>query len=124
VSIPIGPYTVGEIPAPIVVTFKDSTGAALDLSAAGWVGRWIYREHKAGTSGEFSATDPAAVTQTANVDHGGGLTKGQVTYPWVVGDFAAGGDYEGEMWIGNGTNRFASGRFAWTTQPAIAVPAI
>jgi hypothetical protein len=123
-NIPIGPYTAGEIPPPIVVTFKDSSGAALDLSAAQWVGKWVSRRHKPGASGEFASDDPAAVTVDAAVNHGTGATKGQVTYTWVAADFATDGNYEGQMWVGNGTNRYASERFTWSTRSAIAVPNI
>jgi hypothetical protein len=122
--IPIGPYTVGEIPAPIVVTFRDSLSAALDLSNGAWVGRWIYRQHAPGASGDFQLLEPAAITQLASVDHGTGATKGQVTYIWVAADLSIAGNFEGEMWIGNGINRYASERFTWTVRPAISVPSI
>jgi hypothetical protein len=122
--IAIGPYTVGEVPAPIVVTFRNADGTAMDLSNVAWVARWIYRRHKTGTDGDFNINDPAAITQNATVDHGVGATKGQCTYVWVAADFLTEGDYEGELWIGNSANRFASERFTWTTRPAILVPLI
>lgn len=122
--IAIGPYTVGEIPTPITVTFKNADGTAMDLSNVAWVARWVARRHKGGTSGDFTATDPSSTIANATVDHGTGATKGQVTYVWVGADFITDGDYEGEMWIGNGTNRYASERFRWTTRLAISVPSI
>lgn len=122
--IEIGPYTVGEIPAPIVVTFRNSDGTAMDLSNVAWTARWVYRRHKAGTQGNFTTNDPTLVNNAAAVDHGVGATKGQVTYVWVAADFTNDGDFEGEMWIGNLVNRFASERFTWTTRQAISVPAI
>lgn len=120
-AVTIGPYRQGEIPPPIVVTFKDSLGNPIDLSA--YAARWIYQRHAATGWPDFVATDPAALTNAAVV-----LTqttnKGQVQYSWAPADFATAGYYEGEMWAGNGTNRYASIRFMWVVAGAIAVPSI
>jgi len=120
-AVTIGPYRAGEIPPPLVVTFKDSSGAAIDLS--GYVARWIVQRHAVSGWPDFNSADPAQLTNTANV-----LTqstnKGQVQYTWVVADFTTAGFYEGEMWVGNGGNRFASIRYMWQTVTAIAIPAI
>jgi hypothetical protein len=117
----IGPYRQGEIPPPLIVTFKDSNSLAIDLT--GYVARWIYQRHAVTGWPDFLSTDPAAVTQTATVLNQT-TNKGQVQYTWVVGDFATAGYYEAEMWAGNGANRYASLRFMWITTTAIAVPSI
>jgi hypothetical protein len=106
----IGPFTAGEIPPPLVVTFKDSAGNPIDFSANGpWVGKFVYRSY----GGAF-------VTRTTTVPT---LNTGAVTYPWVAADMVTPGDFEGECWVGNGTNRYDSEPLSWQTRPAVAVPA-
>jgi hypothetical protein len=117
----IGPYRAGEIPPAIVVTFKDALGNALDLT--GYACRWIYRQHTASGWPDFTPSDAAAVTQTATLLNQV-TNKGQVQYAWVAADFVLPGNFEGEMWVGNGTNRLASVRYLWQTYTAIAVPSI
>lgn len=116
----IGPYRQGEIPPPIVVTFKDALAAPVNIS--GYAVRWIYRQHLASGWPDYVATDPASVTQ-AGILVGGG-SGGQAQYTWVAADFAVAGYFEGEMWIGNGANRYASIRYMWVVNAAIAVPVI
>jgi len=109
-TITLGPYTAGEIPPPIVVTFKDSSGTAIDFSAAGpWAARFVYRSY----GGAF-------ITRTCTAPS---ASNGAVTYTWVASDMVTAGDYEGEMWVGNGTNRYDSEPLAWQVRPAVAVPA-
>lgn len=122
-AITIGPYRKGEIPPPIVVTYKDYLGNALDLSVGTWVARWIYRQHTLSGWPDFTTADPAVVTQTATVLNQS-TNKGQVQYTWVAADFTIAGFFEGEMWVGNGTNRYASVRYLWQTYDAISVPSI
>lgn len=120
-AVTIGPYRQGEIPAPIVVTFKDSSGAAIDLT--GYSAKWIYQRHTMSGWPDFTASDPAVVTQTATVLNQT-TNKGQVSYTFVAADFTTAGYYEGEMWVGNGANRFASIHYIWQTFTAISVPSI
>lgn len=121
-AVTIGPYREGEIPPPVVVTFKDANVAAIDLT--GYSARWIYRRHASSGNQTYAATDPAAVTQTATVNADQVGHKGQVTYLWVSADFVTPGDYEGEMWVGNLTNRMSSIRYVWRVNAALAVPSI
>lgn len=111
----IGPYTQGEIPADLVVTFKDAAGNPLDFSTDGpWTAKWEYRSY----GGETVSAD-ASVSVA-----GSGSTEGQVTYVWQDGDLTA-GDFEAEMWVGNGNDqRLASVKFIYTVRPALAVPLI
>lgn len=108
----IGPYTAGELPLPIVVTFKDSAGNPIDFSTGGpYTAKWIYRPY-GGVAVTRSAAAPAA-------------NDGKVTYTWVLADFATAGDMEAEMWVGNAsTRRWDSVRFVYQIKPAIAIPVI
>ena len=92
---------------------------AIDLT--GYTVRWIYRQHTNAGWPDFTSSDPAAVVQTGSLLNG---PLGQAQYAWVVGDFAALGYFEGEMWAGNGTNRYSSVRYQWQTYDAISVPSI
>ena len=106
----IGPFTAGEIPPPLVVTFKNSAGTAIDFSSGGpWAARFVYRLY----GGVF-------VTRTCSAPSS---STGAVTYTWVAGDFTTPGDVEAEMWVGNGTNRYDSVPLQYQILPAVAVPA-
>lgn len=115
----IGPYRKGEIPPPIVVSFKDYLGNVIDLT--GYAVHWIYRQHTSAGWPDFTTGDPAFVDRTGSLLSG---PLGQTQYAWVAADFTTPGYYEGEMWAGNGTNRYSSVRYQWQTYDAISVPAI
>lgn len=88
----IGPYVMGEKPAPLTYQFLDSTGAAINLT--GYTAKFSYQEH------DGSATVAAAtVSDPAN---------GKVQYTFTGSEFATAGRYRAQFWAGNGTNRFAS----------------
>lgn len=106
----IGPYHVGEIPPPLLVTFKDQTATTpLDFTQNGpWTAKIAYRSY-GGVWVVKACSVPSA-------------NDGNVTYAWVAADFAASGDFEGEVWVGNGgAARYDSIRLAWQVLPA-AVP--
>lgn len=107
----IGPYTAGEIPAPLEIDYKTAALAAIDFATGGpWSARLTYRIYGG-----------AWVTRTCTAPS---LSTGAVTYIWVAADFATAGDYAGAMWVGNaGGNRYASIPLAWQVLPAI-VPAL
>ncbi len=107
----IGPYRQGEIPPPLIVTFRDEIGTVIDLS--GYAGRF-----------EVERPDGTLAAPTATILPQSGSSRGQWEYAWVDGDLALRGDYRGEAWVGNGTNRYASVRLVWSVDAAIAVPAI
>lgn len=94
-SVSIGPYVVGEKPAPLLYRFTDENGVALDLS--GYVARFTWRERYAART--TATTANAAVTSAAN---------GEVTYTWSGTEFASAGSYLAELWVGNNVQRFAS----------------
>lgn len=106
----IGPFTVGEKPAPLEYTFQDSSGSAIDLT--GYAARFTYRE-------EY---DAAGTTVNAIVT---AAPAGQVTYTWAGTEFPTPGQYFAQVWAGNGANRYASPRIRFTARSAVgAVPAI
>jgi len=108
----LGTYTEGSIPPPLVITFKDENGAALDLSLFE-AGKFEMRRF-----GQ-TAVEKNAVISTAT----SGPTKGQGTYTWVAADMVP-GTYTAEMWaIDTTTNRFVSRKLRWFVQPAVKVPA-
>jgi hypothetical protein len=104
------PFVVGEKPAPLVYTFKDSTGAVINLT--GYNAKFSVRE----LYGVAGALFNAAVT---------GPTAGEATYTWVGGEYPTPGHYLAEMWVGNGTQRFCSERIEFDVRaPVGSVPSI
>lgn len=97
------PFTVGEVPPPIVYEFQDGNGDPINL--AGFEVAFHYR-----------VGGLVPVTRVAVLDTDG--TNGQVRYNWVVEDLVA-GEAQGEFWVGNGTNRYASDVISWRTRPAV-----
>lgn len=88
-------YTVGEIPAPVLYTFLDSSGTAINLT--GFSVKFQYQ--------------PITENGSTVVIREGNLVSplaGQVEYLWVADDFATEGRYRGQFWVGNLTNRYAS----------------
>lgn len=91
-SVTIGPYVIGEKPSPLTYQFQDSTGTAINIT--GFTAKFSYQEH-----------DGAAVTANATITDG---PNGKATYTFTGAEFATAGRYRAEMWVGNGTNRYAS----------------
>lgn len=106
--IDLGPYTAGEIPPPFAYTFTDSDGAAIDLT--GYEARFVWARN-----------DGDPTTRTAAVT---GAATGEATHTWIEADLADGGSYRAEMWVGDGTNRFASPPIVYFVRDAVDVPAI
>lgn len=110
-EITIGPFVVGERPAPLVYQFQDANGAPLNLSA-GYTAKFTYREVNATSSTEAAATMADA-------------PNGKVQYVWTGIEFPTPGKYVAEFWTGNGTNRFASSLIVFRVRKPVGnVPAI
>jgi len=91
-NIEIGPYVVGERPAPLVYQFLDSAGTAINLT--GFTAKFNYQER-----------DGAAVTANATISD---AVNGKAQYTFTGAEFSTAGRYRAEMWVGNLTNRYAS----------------
>lgn len=90
----IGPFVVGEIPAPLYYDFQDSNG--LDLDLTGYTIKYMFREYM------------SSVAVTKNASLVGGVPKGRVQYVWDGTELVGPGHYLSEFWAGNGVQRFAS----------------
>lgn len=108
-SLSIGPYVVGERPAPLEYQFLDAAGAPLDLT--GYTAQFhVQPRGGPATSVPAVISDPAA---------------GKVTHTWSGTEFTTSGTWWAEFWVGNGTNRFCSLRLeAVVRAPVGDVPAI
>jgi hypothetical protein len=93
-SVSIGPYVVGEKPVPLVYTFLDSNGNAMDLT---------------GYAAKFSIHESlGAVSASLNASVNAPPTAGAVQYTWIGTEFPTPGHYRARFWVGNSTQRFAS----------------
>lgn len=111
----LGPYSQFEAPAPLVVTFQTSAGVDMDIGGYDAVATWKLR-------GE---TTVSTITCSIVGDGSGG----EVSVPWGTADpspFDETGTVEMDVWVGDGTVRYASERFRWrvravipTTAPAV-----
>jgi hypothetical protein len=103
---------IGEKPAPLVYQFQDGAGAPLVIT--GYQAKVNIKEHDAAAPSISGGA--AVVTNGAN---------GEVTYTWAGTEFPTPGQYEIEIWVGNGAQRFCSViiqvpvRFARGPVPAI-----
>ncbi len=106
----IGPYTVGESPITLEITFKDSLGVVINLT--GYTAKFAIT--KADGSGDVMAAGTATIT-----DEAGGKTD----YDWDNADIAK-GHFRAQMWVNNASTNvtLASDLFeyfvrAGTTKP-------
>lgn len=108
-KVDIGPYVVGEKPAPFEYTFLDAAGAVINLT--GYTAKFQYQR-----------TDGAATSASATVT---APTQGKVTYTWTGPEFATPGNWWAEFVVGNGTNRYISLRLEYTVRAGVgATPSV
>lgn len=105
-TLAIGPYTVGEKPAPLEYQFLKSDGTPEDLT--GWSARFVYRR-----------SDGIATTVNATVTDG---PAGRVTYTWTGDELSTAGTWWCEFWVGNTSNRYASKRLEATVRVPVGGP--
>ncbi len=108
-KVTIGPFVAGEKPSPLVYTFLDDGGAAINLT--GFTAKLNVRE-RWGLAVQYNAT----VSQPE---------AGKVTYTWTGAEFPTAGRYTAEIWAGNGTLRYDSILIEFTVRaPVGPVPSI
>lgn len=104
-KISLGAFAAGEIPGPLVHTFKDKNDVEINID--GWIVLGFFVE---GPEGLMTMSNPQ-ITDGPN---------GEVTYIWQAADMQAAGEYSGLLWIQNTvsdpTLRLASYRFVWTVE--------
>lgn len=108
----LGEFVAGERPmASLQNTYLDSTGTPIDIS--GMQVRFTYWERwtRIPTTRSGSVLDGPA---------------GKAVYAWDGTEFSYPGQWEAELWIGNGVYRLAADRFQWTVRVAVGntVPSI
>ncbi len=87
----IGPYTIGESPISLEITFKDSLGAVLNLN--GYTAKISIT--KADGSGDVVSAGTATVSDAPN---------GKTNYDWGDADVATAGHFRLQMWVNNATS--------------------
>jgi hypothetical protein len=73
---------------------------------------------------EFRRWNTAVVVERSATVADQVATPGDVTWSWQTSDMTAYGDFEGELWVGNGANKYRSQRFRWLVVPAIQVATV
>lgn len=102
----LGTFTAGEKPAPLVYTFLDFDGVAINLT---------------GYTVKFNWAPVDGTASTANAGLTGTPTDGKAVYTWTGAELLTPGSYVGQFWAGNGTNRWASVKIHWTVQSGVGV---
>ncbi len=93
----LGAFAAGAIPPPFKHIFLDFDGVVVDLT--GFSERQMNIEAIPPVSGTLGAS---AVSFTTNGE------DGSVTYAWAEDDMADPADYEAQIWVSNGTQKYES----------------
>ena len=96
------PFPAGEIPAAFTHTYKNSAGAAIDLT---------------GYDTELFLTGPNESTNYATgvLEIDADPTTGKIQYTWSGDEFVEVGAYSMIVWVGDtGTSRFGSDLVIWS----------
>lgn len=110
----IGPYTVGERPEPIRVTFLDFEGNPLDLT--GYSVDFVIEAISGVAESNIGQGAASIVAPSAN-----GVTQ----YAWIEADFLNPGRYRGQMWVGNGgAQKIASLELWWDVLDITPAPSV
>jgi len=107
----IGPFTLGEKPEPLQITLQDADGSAISLT--GYTAQFVIESIDQTVSGLASGTSEIVTAAS-------GITR----YTWAAADFTTAGFYRGQMWVGNGTYRYASDVFEWFVRDLTTAPSI
>lgn len=118
--IEIGTFRQWEIPPPLVYQFQDADGKAMNLT--GYDAEMVISDGNEGSGADaIPSSDREVRHEMATVTD---PEQGKVTYQWQTGDLSTTGVIFAELWVSNGSNRFASERFQLRVSPALAEPSI
>lgn len=107
----IGPFTLGEKPEPLQITIQDYDGVAVALT--GYTASFV-----------IESVDQTVSGLGAGVSEVVAAASGITRYTWAAADFTTAGFYRGQMWVGNGTYRYASDVFEWFVRDLTTAPSI
>lgn len=103
----IGPFVVGEKPAPLQYQYQDGDGVPINI--VGYTVKFVIKERDGLAAQTFNGT---------LVDGPNGIAG----YTWTSAEFPAPGHYVAELWIGNGgPQRFASILLTLTVRASIGL---
>lgn len=106
----IGPYTAGEKAEPLVYTFLDAAGSAIDIT---------------GYDAKVTIGPLGDDAEERDADLSTDGSDGAVEYEWDPEDLATAGYWDIQFWAGNGTQLFASPIFRYRVAAAVGTaPAI
>ena len=100
VTTQLGPYTVGEVPPPLVYQYLDNEGALVPIND--FLGAFVLLKPDA-TEG--------AEERDVEVDE----ETSSLTYTWQIDDMDAAGTGAGQFWVGStdGLRKYASEDYEW-----------
>jgi hypothetical protein len=114
ITIPLGPYVVGEKPSPVTYQYLDAFMVPINLT--GYTAKFQYARRGAGIMFEDQVTASATLSDGPN---------GKVTYTWTGNELLLPGRHVAMFWAGNGINRFASLLIEFTVALSVdSAPAI
>lgn len=93
----LGAFAEGAIPTPIIHVYTDFEGTPIDVS--GFDVRQMNIEATPKVNAELGEGEVQFTTDG---------TDGSVTYFWTGEDMAKASDYEAQIWVSNGTQRYES----------------
>jgi hypothetical protein len=102
-KIDLGAFAAGEIPPRLTHTYYDFTGVIVDIST--------FATRAMNIEAVPAVTGPLG---TGTVDFVTDGTDGAVEYIWTTTDMAEPGSYSAQIWVSNGTNRYASDLILFT----------
>lgn len=111
----LGSYTYGEKPPPLLVTFNDAAGDAINLTGYTVEAQWkVKGQSPDDTPNSFSCSLSDATNGVVSVPWGTQSTSpfaDSATAPYTV---------ELEVWAGDGTNLYCSEQFRFAVRVAVA----
>ena len=107
----LGPFSLGEKPEPLQITIQDADGNVINLT--GYTAKFVIKSVDQTVSGLGGGVSDLVTPAT-------GITR----YTWAAADFTTAGFYVGQMWVGNGSLRYASDIFEWFVRSNTLAPSV